>query len=153
MGQIKSNLRLKMKFFALGRLKNHNVPHLHLNSTMSRLQLKVNAFSGKFNVCSKRVLLLWIKNCRDFTLETQIFTQNYRSWLGFYSEFLRKNWRLKALITIARPHRSNKKVHTQFDQADLREESASKNLQSGLLPKRKMCEKMQRGRSSSIMIF
>ena len=29
-----SNLRLKMKFFALGRLKNHNVPHLHSNSTM-----------------------------------------------------------------------------------------------------------------------
>ena len=56
-------------------------------------------------------------------------------------------------ITIARPHCNNKKVHTQFDQADLREESASKNLQSGLLPKRKMCEKMQRGRSSSIMIF
>ena len=48
-------------FFALGRLKNHNVPHLHPNSTMfmplDRLQLKIYAFSGKFNVCSKRVLL------------------------------------------------------------------------------------------------
>ena len=46
--------------------------------------------SGKFNVCSKRVLLSWIKICRDFTLQTQIFTQKYRSWLRFYSEFLRK---------------------------------------------------------------
>ena len=90
-----SNLRLKMSFFALGRLKNHKVPHLHPNSTMfmplDRLQLKIYAFSGKFNVCSKRVLLSWIKICRDFTLQTQIFTQKYRSWLRFYSEFLRKN--------------------------------------------------------------
>ena len=89
-----SNLRLKMSFFALGRLKNHKVPHLHPNSTMfmplDRLQLKMYAFSGKFNVCSKRVLLSWIKICRDFTLQTQIFTQKYRSWLRFYSEFLRK---------------------------------------------------------------
>ena len=50
-----------MNFFALGRLKNHNVPHLHPNSTMfmplDRLQLKIYAFSGKFNVCSKHVLL------------------------------------------------------------------------------------------------
>ena len=62
MGQIKSNSRLKMKFFALGRLKNQNVPHLHPNSTMfmplERLQLKIYAFSGKFNVCFKRVLML-----------------------------------------------------------------------------------------------
>ena len=29
---------------------------------------------------------------------TQIFTQKYRSWLRFYSEFLRKNWRLGALV-------------------------------------------------------
>ena len=89
-----SNLRLKMSVSALGRLKNHNVPHLHPNSTMfmplDRLQLKIYAFSGKFNVCSKRVLLSWIKICRDFTLQTQIFTQKYRSWLRFYSEFLRK---------------------------------------------------------------
>ena len=89
-----SNLRLKMSFFALGRLKNHKVPHLHPNSTMfmplDRLQLKIYAFSGKFNVCSKRVVLSWIKICRDFTLQTQIFTQKYRSWLRFYSEFLRK---------------------------------------------------------------
>ena len=39
---------------ALGRLKNHNVPHLHPNFTMfmplDRLQLKKYAFSGKFNV-------------------------------------------------------------------------------------------------------
>ena len=70
-----SNLRLKMSFFALGRLKNHKVPHLHPNSTMfmplDRLQLKIYAFSGKFNVCSKCVLLSWIKICRDFTLQTQ----------------------------------------------------------------------------------
>ena len=89
-----SNLRLKMSVSALGRLKNHNVPHLHPNSTMfmplDRLQLKIYAFSGKFNVCSKRVVLSWIKICRDFTLQTQIFTQKYRSWLRFYSEFLRK---------------------------------------------------------------
>ena len=89
-----SNLRLKMSFFALGRLKYHKVPHLHPNSTMfmplDRLQLKIYAFSGKFNVCSKLVLLSWIKICRNFTLQTQIFTQKYRSWLRFYSEFLRK---------------------------------------------------------------
>ena len=89
-----SNLRPKMSFFALGRLKNHKVPHLHPNSTMfmplDRLQLKIYAFSGKFNVCSKRVLLLWIKICRDFTLQTQIFTQKYMRWLRFYSKFLRK---------------------------------------------------------------
>ena len=95
MGQIKSNLRLKIKFFALGRLKNHNVPHLHPNSTMfmplDRLQLKIYAFSGKFKVWSKCLLLSWIKICRDFMLQTQIFTQKYKSWLRFYSEFLRKN--------------------------------------------------------------
>ena len=83
-----------MSFFALGRLKNHKVPHLHPNSTMfmplDRLQLKIYAFSGKFNVCSKLVLLSRIKICRDFTLQTQIFTQKYRSWLRFYSEFLSK---------------------------------------------------------------
>ena len=90
-----SNLRLKMSVSALGRLKNHNVPHLHPNFTMfmplNRLQLKICAFSGKFNVCSKWVLLSWIEIYRDFTLQTQIFTQKYRSWLRFYSEFLRKN--------------------------------------------------------------
>ena len=102
MGQIKSNLRLKMKFFALGRLKNHNVPHLHPNSTMfmplDRLQLKIYAFSGKSNVCSKHVLMPWIKICREFTLHTQIFTQKHKSWLRFYSEFLRK--KLGALLAI-----------------------------------------------------
>ena len=39
-----------MSFFPLGRLKNHNVPHLHPNSTMfmplDGLQLKIYAFSG-----------------------------------------------------------------------------------------------------------
>ena len=57
---------------------------------LDRLQLKICAISGKFNVCSKRLFLSWIKICRDFTLQTQIFTQKYRSWLRFYSEFLRK---------------------------------------------------------------
>ena len=50
-----------MSVSALGRLKNHNVLHLHPNSKMfmplDRLQLKIYAFSGKFNVCSKRVFL------------------------------------------------------------------------------------------------
>ena len=50
---------------------------------LDRLQVKIYAFPGKFNGCSKCVLLSWIK--------TQIFTQKYRSWLRFYSEFLRKN--------------------------------------------------------------
>ena len=72
-----------MSVSALGRLKNHNVPHLHPNSTMfmplDRLQLKIYAFSGKFNVCSKCVVLSRIKIWRDFTLQTQIFTQKYRS--------------------------------------------------------------------------
>ena len=40
-----------MSFFALGRLKNHKVPHLHPNSTMfmplDRLQLKIQG--GFFN--------------------------------------------------------------------------------------------------------
>ena len=43
-----------MKFFALGRLKNHNVPHLHPNSTvfipLDRLQLKIYAFSGALDL-------------------------------------------------------------------------------------------------------
>ena len=47
-------------------------------------------FLEKFNVCSKRVLLSWIDICRDLTLQTQIFTQKYRSWLRFYSGFLGK---------------------------------------------------------------
>ena len=72
-----------MSVSAHGRLKNHNVPHLHPNSTMfmplDRLQLKIYEFSGKFKVCSQRVLLSLIKICRDFTLQTQIFTQKYRS--------------------------------------------------------------------------
>ena len=72
-----------MSVSALGRLKNHNVPHLHPNFTMfmplNRLQLKMYAFSGKLNVCSKCVLLSQNKFCRDFTLQTQIFTQKYRS--------------------------------------------------------------------------
>ena len=43
-------------FFALGWLKNHEVPHLYPNSKMfmplDRLQLKIYAFFGKVNVCS-----------------------------------------------------------------------------------------------------
>ena len=46
---------------ALGRLKNHNVPHLHPNFTMfmplDRLKLKIYAFSGKLIFFFKRVLL------------------------------------------------------------------------------------------------
>ena len=57
---------------------------------LDRLQLKIYAFSGKVNVCSKHALLSWINICRDFTLQTQTFTQKCRSWPRFYSEFLRK---------------------------------------------------------------
>ena len=57
---------------------------------LDRLQLKISAFSGKFNVCSKCVVSSWIKICRDFTFQSQIFTQKYSRWLRFYSEFLRK---------------------------------------------------------------
>ena len=64
---------------------------MYPNSTMFMpIELKIYAFSGKFNVYSKRVLLSWIKICREFKLQTQIFTQKFRSWLRFYSEFLRK---------------------------------------------------------------
>ena len=52
---------------------------------LDRLQLKINAFSGKLNVCSRRILMSWIRICCNFTLQTQIFTQKYRSWLRFYS--------------------------------------------------------------------
>ena len=93
MGQIDQISVWKRVFFALGRLKNHNVPHLHPNSTMfmplDRLQLKIYAFSGKFNVCSKCVLLTWIKICRDFTLQTQIF---YSEILGVDSDFTQNFW-------------------------------------------------------------
>ena len=72
-----------MSFFALVSLKSHKVPHLHPNSTMfmplDRLQFKLYAISVKFNVCPKHVLLSRIKICRDFTLQTRIFTQKYRS--------------------------------------------------------------------------
>ena len=89
-----SNLGLNMSIPTLGRLKTHEIPHLHHNyrkfMPLSRHQLKIYAFSVKFNVCSKWVLLLWIKICRDFTPETQIFTQRNESWLRFYSEFLSK---------------------------------------------------------------
>ena len=67
-----------MKFFALGRLKKHNVPHLHPNSMfmpLDRLQLKIYGFSGKFNVCSKRILLSQIKICRDLRNFLEIFGQ------------------------------------------------------------------------------
>ena len=70
-----------MRIPTLGRLKNHEIPHLHHNSRkcmpLNRHQLKIYAFSVKFNVCSKWVLLPKIKIGRDFTLR-------------FYSEFLSK---------------------------------------------------------------
>ena len=66
-----------MSFFALGSLKYHKVPHLHPNCTMfmplDRLQLKIYAFSGKFNVCSKCVL------CRELR-----FVAILRSKLRFF---------------------------------------------------------------------
>ena len=71
-----------MKFFALGRLKNHNVPHLHPNSTMfmplDRLQLKIYAFSGN----SMFVLNAYF--CRELRFvvilrsKLETFTQKYR---------------------------------------------------------------------------
>ena len=70
-----------MSIPTLGRLKTHEIPHLHHNSRkcmpLNRHQLKIYAFSVKFNVCSKWVLLPKIKIGRDFTLR-------------FYSEFLSK---------------------------------------------------------------
>ena len=46
---------------SVSALKKVEKPKLHLNSTifmpLNRLQLKMYAFSGKFNVCSKHVLL------------------------------------------------------------------------------------------------
>ena len=60
-------------FFSLGRLKNHNVPHLHPNSTMfmplDRFQLKIYAFSGKFNLSQ-----FYAPNS-DFYSEIQELTQ------------------------------------------------------------------------------
>ena len=97
-----SNLRLKMKFFALGRLKNHNVPHLHPNSTMfmplDRLQLKIYAFSGKFNVCSKRVLLLWIKICRNLCSKLRFLLRNTGVDSDYTQNFWGKICRLGSLL-------------------------------------------------------
>ena len=96
-----SNLRLKMSFFALGRLKNHKVPHLHPNSTMfmplDRLQLKIYAFSGKFNVCSKRVLLSWIQFGAILRSKLRFFLRNTGVDSDFTQNFWGKNWQLGAL--------------------------------------------------------
>ena len=68
------------------RLKNHKIPHIHPNFRvclpLNRHQLKINAFSAKFNVCANCLLLPWIKICLDFALQAQIFTQKNTSWLG-----------------------------------------------------------------------
>ena len=73
-----------MSFFALGRLKNHKVPHLHRNYTMfmplDKLQLKICAFFGKFNVCSKRVLCRELRFVAILLRNTGVdsdFTQNF----------------------------------------------------------------------------
>ena len=97
-----SNLRLKMSFFALGRLKNHKVPHLHPNSTMfmplDRLQLKIYAFSGKFNVCSKRVVLSKLRFVAILRSKLRFLLRNTGVDSDFTQNFWVKNWRLKALI-------------------------------------------------------
>ena len=75
-----------MSMSAFGRLKNHKTPHFHPNfricMPLNRHQLKIYAFSVKFNVCSKCVRSLWIKICRDFYSEkhelTQIFLRIWR---------------------------------------------------------------------------
>ena len=78
-----------MSFFALGRLKNHKVPHLHPNSTMlmplDRLQLKMYAFSGKFNVnpyfCRESRFVAILRSKLRFLLRNtgvdSDFTQNF----------------------------------------------------------------------------
>ena len=75
------------------KIENHKIPHLHPDFRMymplNRHRLMMYAFSVKFNVCSKRLLLPWIKIWRnstshsDFHSEkhelTQIFTQRNTS--------------------------------------------------------------------------
>ena len=78
-----------MSIPTLGRLETHQIPHIHRISRkfmpLNRHQLKIYAFSVKFNVCSKWVLLPKIKIGRDFTLRFLLrkmrvdsgFTQNF----------------------------------------------------------------------------
>ena len=75
-----------MSVSALGRLKNHNVPHLHPNFTMfmplNRLQLKICAFSGKFNVCLNGYFCRELKLTRFYASNSEFysdsdFTQNF----------------------------------------------------------------------------
>ena len=68
-----------MNFFALGRLKNHNVPHLHPNSTMfmplDRLQLENPRFVLNAYFCRElRFVAIYAPNS-DFYSEIQELTQ------------------------------------------------------------------------------
>ena len=102
MGQIDQIWGWKWVFFALGRLKNHKVPHLHPNSRMfmppDRLQLKIYAFSGKFNVYSKCILLSWNKRFGAI-LRTKLrfLLRNAGVDSDFTQNFWGKKKRLKAL--------------------------------------------------------
>ena len=77
-----SNLRLNMSFFALGRLKNHKIPHLHPNHIMCMplIRHQLNTYV-KLNFLFQMRTFEWIKICCNFTLQTQISTRKYTSWL------------------------------------------------------------------------
>ena len=55
------------------------------------------AFSLKFNVCSKCVLLPWMNICTNFTLWTQILLRNTRVDSDFTQNFWVKIWRVESL--------------------------------------------------------
>ena len=92
-----SNLRLKMSVSALGRLKNHNVPHLHPNFTMfmplNRLQLKMYAIFVTFHAFSKHPLLMWIRIGANLRHKLYTFAQINWTLLRFYSVCLSKNFK------------------------------------------------------------
>ena len=71
-----------MSISALGRLKNHRIPHIHPNfrkcMSLNRHQLKIYEFSIKFNVRSKCV--------------NQNLSRFYARYSDFYSEFLSNNF-------------------------------------------------------------
>ena len=64
------NLRLKMSFFALGRLKNHKVLHLHPNSTMQK-----HSFSAS-NFINLTHFPKWLRKSAILTEKTQKFWVN-----------------------------------------------------------------------------
>ena len=94
-----SNLRLKMSVSALKKVEK---PQLHPNSTifmpLNRLQLKMYVFSGKFNVCSKCVLLSWMKICRDLCSKLRFLLRNTGVDSDFTQNFWGKIWRLGSLF-------------------------------------------------------